>query len=59
MITQRRKYKGWLMAFDNATLLWSLYTPSELEQPIGFREPEAEISNIDEAKKFIDNYNKY
>lgn len=59
MITQRKKYKGWLLTFDNATQLWSLYTPMELENPVGYRDNETEISDLKEAKYFIDHYNDY
>ncbi|MEA4981447.1 MAG: hypothetical protein VB066_01890 [Paludibacter sp.] len=38
------KYKGWLCEWNKDTSMYSLYTPEELEQPKGFREPDTECS---------------
>jgi hypothetical protein len=53
------KYKGWQIKWDKHEQLYALYTPSELENPPGFREPEALLSKVEQAKVFIDNYDKY
>lgn len=58
MITMRKKYKGWLLEYDKFEGFWKLYTPSELEQPAGFRYSEAEFSTLEHAKQFIDHYNE-
>ena len=53
------KYKGWQIKWDKYEQLYALYTPSELENPPGFREPEALLSTVEQAKTFITNYNNY
>lgn len=50
------KYSGWLCEWNKETQLYSLYTPEELEQPKGFREPDIELSTIEFCKQHIDNY---
>jgi hypothetical protein len=39
--------------------LYALYTPWELENPVGFREPEALLSTVEKAKAFVNGYDKY
>ena len=56
MIQKKVKYKGWLIKWDTEQQLYLLYTPDEMEQPAGFREPETEAATIAEAKRFIDTY---
>lgn len=48
------KYKGWLIQWKKEC--FHLFTPDELEQPAGFRDPETECYSIEQAKQFIDNY---
>jgi hypothetical protein len=49
-------YKGWLIKWNKAEELYDLYTPDEMEQPSGFREVDMQLSTVEEAKVFIDNY---
>ena len=58
-MTTSIKYKGWQIKWDKYECLYALYTPSELENPPGFREPEALLSTVEQAKTFITNYNNY
>ena len=50
------KYKGWLCEWNATEGIFELYTPSELEQPRGFRYAESEAQSVDEAKEFINHY---
>lgn len=51
-------YKGWFCRWNKTEQLFWLFTPSEMEQPLGFREWETEVSTAEQAKAFIDGYNK-
>ena len=50
------KYKGWLIQ-STAEGEYNIYTPDELEQPFGFRQEEATLSTVEQAKTFIDHDN--
>lgn len=51
-----KTYKKWGIYLDSETGILNLYTPVEMEQPHGSRYPEMEVSTIEHAKEFIDNY---
>ncbi|MCL2290856.1 MAG: hypothetical protein FWC34_09190 [Bacteroidetes bacterium] len=53
---KKLKYKGWAIVWNDEEQLFDLTTPDEMEQPAGFREVEAQFSNVADAKVFIDNY---
>ena len=50
------RYKGWLCEWVVSEGIFHLYTPSEMEQPKGFRYPESEAQSVEEAKSFINHY---
>jgi hypothetical protein len=50
------KYKGWQIKWEETEQLFALFTPDELEQPVGSRQEEALLATIEQAKAFIDNY---
>jgi hypothetical protein len=50
------KHKGWLCKWSADIQGWELYTPSELEQPAGFRYPEIECYTVAQCKEFINTY---
>jgi hypothetical protein len=52
------KYKGWYCQWIPSEQVFYLFTPDELKQPKGFLYPEMEVSNKEQAKQFINNYNK-
>ena len=54
--SKRVMYKNWLIKWDETIQLYALFTPEEMEQPAGYRQAEAELSSISDAKLFIDNY---
>ena len=49
-------YRGWLCKFVTDEGLFHLFTPSELEQPAGFRITEMEVSTPAQAIEFINGY---
>jgi len=49
-------YAGWLCRFNKEDLLFHLYTPSEMEQPAGFRNSEMEVITPAQAIEFINCY---
>jgi hypothetical protein len=49
-------YSGWLCKFNSADMLFHLYTPTEMEQPAGFRNSEMEASTPAQAIEFINCY---
>lgn len=51
------KYKGWQIKYNAISGEYLIYTPDELEQPAEFRQEEAELSSLEDAKSFIDHYN--
>ena len=51
-----KKYRGWLVVWNNENQEYDLYTPTELEQPKAFRDIEYSCSTIEEAIEFIDTY---
>lgn len=51
------RYKGWAIKFDEQTKLYYLFTPEEMEQPYNFRTSEQQVSTLQQAKAFINNYN--
>lgn len=50
------RYKRWFCEWNEQEQLFYLYTPDEMEQPKGFRNSEAEVQSVIEAKEFINNY---
>ena len=50
------KYKCWAIVWNKSTQEYDLYTPTELEQPKGFREVEYSCATIADAQAFIDSY---
>ncbi len=50
------KCKGWLCEWNEKTQSYCVYTPDELEQPKGFREPDIEFEKIEYCKSHIDNF---
>lgn len=50
-----KRYKNWGISYG-INGMYKIYTPDEMEQPAGFREPEAEFERLDDAKTFIDHY---
>lgn len=53
---QKLKYKGWLIQWNEENVEWDLFTPDELINPQDMREADTSISDLDEAKYFIDKY---
>jgi len=49
-------YRGWLCKYITNDGLFHLFTPNELEQPAGFRNPEMEVSTPAQAIEFINCY---
>ena len=49
-------YAGWFCRFNRDDLMFYLYTPSEMEQPTGFRNSEMEVSTPAQAIEFINCY---
>ena len=49
-------YRGWLCKYVTNDGLFHLFTPNELEQPAGFRNPEMEVSTPAQAIEFINCY---
>jgi len=49
-------YAGWFCRFNRDDLMFYLYTPSEMEQPAGFRNSEMEVSTPAQAIEFINCY---
>ena len=52
----KTNYKRWLIQWNENEQVFELFTPSELEQPVGCRYPEMEVSTMEQAKEFINNY---
>jgi hypothetical protein len=50
------KYKSWLCEWNEEQQMFLLYTPSEQEQPRGFRYPEWEAETKEMCKQFINSY---
>ena len=50
------KYKGWLCKWSEEIQGWELYTPDELQQPVGFRNVEFECYTVAQCKEFINSY---
>ena len=50
------RYKKWLCEWDKEQQMYLLYTPSEQEQPIGFRNVESECETKEMCKQFINSY---
>ena len=50
------KYKGWLCEWNEKESMYYLYTPDELEQPKGFREPDIELGTREYCKQHINNF---
>jgi hypothetical protein len=50
------RYAGWHCKFDNADMLFHLYTPREMEQPVGVRYSEMEVHTSAQAIEFINSY---
>jgi hypothetical protein len=49
-------YAGWQCRFNNADLLFYLYTPGEMDQPAGMRISEMKVSSSAQAIDFINSY---
>jgi len=45
-----------LIQWNEERQAYQLFTPTEMEQPAGFRDVEMEVVDIYFAKKFIDKY---
>jgi hypothetical protein len=50
------KYKNWYCKFVASEGLFYLYSPSEMEQPAGFRDHDSECSTSSQCKEFINSY---
>jgi hypothetical protein len=47
------KYKRWMCKWMDTEGMYYLYTPSEMEQPVGFRNEEFECETKEMCKDFI------
>jgi hypothetical protein len=50
------RYKGWFCRWNGFEGFYYLYTPSEMEQPVGHRYHEYECETAEHCKEFINSY---